>query len=100
MLQMYAIRDSKSGGFDRPFFAKHVAEATRAVQMGLEDPKSAYAKFAEDFSLWLIGTFDPTTGGLIPPSSMAPTWQIELINLLPASSRFKHAPGTEVQNEA
>lgn len=108
MFQMYSIRDSKSGAFERPFFAKHVAEATRNVQLFLENSKDhQVARFPEDFSLWQVGSFDPSNGGLMPTHSGAPQWVIELavlVNQAPQTppTKFKTSvpEGKEVQSGA
>lgn len=102
MLQMYAIKDNKSGAFDRPFFVQHVAQATRNVQMALEEGgKSALARYPEDFSLWLIGHFDETNGGLMPTSTGAPQWTVECVSLLNKPTEgitFKTALGKEAES--
>lgn len=83
MLQMYAIMDKKSGSFERPFFVKHVAEATRSVQQALKQSESFLSQYPEDYSLWLVGSFDQSNGGIMPPKDLAPQWTIEVASLVP-----------------
>lgn len=95
MLQMYSIRDSKGASFDKPFFTKHVAEATRAVQSAFEMPENQqpwFCKYPADFALFFIGTFDPATGQIMPTSDMAPVWVIEVASLVPAKDMPGGAP--------
>lgn len=90
-LQMYSIFDKKTVQYMQPFFAKHVAEATRNVQMVLEDGKTLLAKFTADYALYLLGTVDTDTGLIVPPAQMAPQFVIECVSLL-AVNQF---PGGE-----
>lgn len=92
MLQAYSIFDKKAASFDRPFFCKHVADATRSVQAALESPKEQqpwFAKYPADFALYFVGTFDPTTGQWMPPSNGAASYTIEVASLVPVLSDFK-----------
>lgn len=84
MLQMYSIYDKKSGIYERPFFVKHVAEATRAVQAALNAPENQqpwFAKYPADFSLFFVGTWNPDSGMYTPTSEGVPVWTIEVVSL-------------------
>lgn len=87
MLQMYSIYDKKTQSFTPPQFYKHVAEATRSVQMSLETKdgqNSLLSRYPGDYALYLIGTFDPKTGGIMPPETINPQHTLEIQALLPA----------------
>ncbi len=58
---MFSIRDQKSDGFNRPFFSATRATAMREVSLGLRDD-SPMSVYAQDFKLFEIGEFDPTSG--------------------------------------
>ncbi|AXH72228.1 MAG: nonstructural protein [Microviridae sp.] len=77
MLNMYAIKDLKTGCFNQPFFATHVEQVVRSIRRGLTEkrPGDNYAEFPEDFALWLLGVFNPETGTI--------TEQVEHIAALP-----------------
>lgn len=82
MIQLYSLFDKKAGSYSKPFFVAHIAEAMRSVQMALEDGKSMFAKFPADYALYLMGTFDESTGFLTPPASGMPQFSIEVISLV------------------
>lgn len=91
MLQMYAIMDKKTGSFERPFFVKHVAEATRSVQQALKQNHDSFlSQYPEDYSLWLVGSFDPSNGGIMPPNNLAPQWTIEVASLMPPPDKERN----------
>lgn len=72
--KMFAVRDAKSAVFLMPQVYINEATAIRAFQDGCSEPKSAWAKHPEDFTLFLLGTYDESTGLLTPavqPVSLA-----------------------------
>jgi len=69
MLQCFAIKDLRASCFLNPFFSRNAHEATRAIQTVVNDPASNLNKFASDFSLHLVGTFDDETGVLNTPQN-------------------------------
>lgn len=84
MLQMYSIYDKKSGIYEKPFFVKHVAEATRAVHAGLNGPEDRapwFAKYPADYSLFFVGSWDPASGMYTPTSEGVPVWVVEVVSL-------------------
>lgn len=86
MLQMYSIRDTKTGAFERPFFVRHVQEAIRSVEQAFqarEDQQPWFCKYPADFALYLIGTFDPDTGFVFPTAEKGPQHTIEIAALQP-----------------
>lgn len=82
MIQLYSLMDKKTGRYMAPFQCKHVAEATRMVQMELENPKSTLQRFASDYALYLVGSFDDTSGFLYPTAEAGPQFTIEVASLL------------------
>lgn len=82
MIQFYSLHDKKTGRYLPPFHCKHVAEATRIVQIELENPKLTLQRFAADYALYLIGSFDDTSGFLYPTAEAGPQFTIEVASLL------------------
>lgn len=66
LLRIYSVRDTVSLSYNIPFFAKTDGEATRLFKDLVNDPQSTPGKHPEDFQLWLLGMFDPSTGEIIP----------------------------------
>ena len=60
-MKIFSIRDARAEGYNRPFFALTRAMAIREIQAGLSED-IPMAKFASDFSIWEIGSFDSSTG--------------------------------------
>jgi len=61
-----AALDKKARAYATPFFQAHVDVAIRAFKGAVNDPTHPIAKHPEDYSLWLIGTFDDNTGLITP----------------------------------
>lgn len=83
MLQLYTIFDKKASVYSAPQFYKHVAEATRAIQMHLEEGKGTLARFPADHALYLVGSFDESSGLLYPTAEAGPQFTIEIAELVP-----------------
>lgn len=81
MLQFYALFDKKTGGYRTPFSVKHVAEATRAVQVHLEEGKGDICRYPGDFALYFLSEFNQETGQFTKPD-FRPTFTIEVVSLL------------------
>lgn len=83
MFQLYSIFDKKSSSFGPIQVCKHVADATRAVAVTLEDRNNNLSRWPADYALYLVGTFDPATGGIFPSHSGMPEFTIEVGALVP-----------------
>ena len=68
MINVYSIRDSKSGLFAQPFFMTTHAYAIRAFGDLANDPTTLIGKHPEDFSLYCLCQFDDVNGEFIEPS--------------------------------
>lgn len=82
MFQMYSIFDKKGLIYSNPFYCRHISEATRSVQIGLEDGKAMFARFPADFALYLVGTFDPESGSVMPTAQGGPQFALEVAALV------------------
>lgn len=62
MLQIYCIKDTKSG-FMNPFYLQNDEIALRSFKKAANEPTpNAVNDFPEDKELWHLGTFEETTG--------------------------------------
>lgn len=64
--KLIAIYDSKSETYMRPATAKTKGEALRSFITEANNSKSKLNMYPEDFSLWIIGEFDDSSGQIIP----------------------------------
>jgi hypothetical protein len=67
-----APRDIRVEAYMQPTFVNHTGAAVRAFTEHCKDSKSDFARNPEDFELYLLGSFDDTTGLFSPPDSGAP----------------------------
>ena len=59
MENIYAIYDVKAEQFLPPFFAKTNGVAIRMFEQAANDQQHDFNKYAEDYSLFKIGTWNP-----------------------------------------
>lgn len=64
MLLVCVIKDEKSGGYKTPFFMASIADVRRQMIMGLRGQDTMVAQFPADFSVWVIGHWNPESGQL------------------------------------
>lgn len=62
MKKVFAIRDLKAQCFYAPFCDDSTVNALRGFEIGVNDSKSMFNKFPDDFALCEFGTFDPVKG--------------------------------------
>lgn len=55
---VFAVYDSKSSVYMRPFISPTYGEGLRAIEEGCNDQKSYFFKFANDFELFDLGRWD------------------------------------------
>lgn len=61
ILQLFAIFDSKAECYLPPFLIKTKGEALRSLGELVADPQHNFSKYAEDFTLFHLGTWDDQT---------------------------------------
>lgn len=69
IVKIFAVFDSKAAFFGRPFSEQMEASAIRGFRDAVNDgsnPANLWHNHPEDFSLFMIGEFDDSTGELIP----------------------------------
>lgn len=64
MKLVYAVRDRAVDVFGQPIFCLAQGEALRSFMDEVNRPGSAINSHPEDYDLYLIGSFDETTGAL------------------------------------
>lgn len=62
--RIYAIKDSKAGLFNIPFFQVTHGTAERAFLELVKDPQSFVHKYPADYDLYFLGAYDDTTGSI------------------------------------
>lgn len=62
--KMFTIYDSKANSFLQPFLCPNQSVAIRHFAHAANDPQSDVCRYAQDFNLFEIGTFDTETGDL------------------------------------
>lgn len=69
---IFSVYDAAAGAYLHPFFAPTVEFALRNFRQAVNTPDHQFAKFPEDYTLFLIGRFDQSTGQLTPlePTSL------------------------------
>jgi len=68
MYYLYGVKDVKASTFSPPFVARSNSEALRMIRQTMADPKTTLAQFPSDFELWLLCSFDETSGGVSMPT--------------------------------
>lgn len=61
-MKIFALNDSKLGEFGQPFFFVASGQAVRFLQDLVRDPKTTICQHPEDFRLYCLGSYDPSTG--------------------------------------
>lgn len=65
IVQIFSIYDIKSKTFGQPFFSQTEGTARRSFQDLANDPQSQVNKYPDDFTLFLIGSFDDDDAELL-----------------------------------
>jgi len=77
-MRVYAIRDKKAGFFGKPDFFKHDAEAVRAITVVSQDPQTLVNKFADDYALYHLFSYDDVSGIVQPFAADMPRFVVEV----------------------
>lgn len=67
-MNVYSIRDNTAEYFGAPFIARNQGEAVRSFTGAVNDtrnPDNLMAKHPSEYALYLVGTWDETTGRII-----------------------------------
>lgn len=71
-LKAFSIYDVKSESYSPPFFQNTVGLAIRMFTEAANDPETRIAKYPTDFTIFEIGTFDDSSGTIIPREANIP----------------------------
>jgi len=61
-LQVFAVYDNATAIYSHAHHLVSIPAALRAFEAALEDPKSEIRRFAKDYSLFHLGSYDDSTG--------------------------------------
>lgn len=61
-VKVLVVRDRATDSFGNPMFFRHVNEGLRAFADEVNRADSQVAAHPEDYDLYLLGDFDPSTG--------------------------------------
>jgi len=61
-MKMFSIFDHKAKAYGLPFYQRQSGEAIRSFSDLANDEKSNVCKHPEDYTLFLLGDFDESTG--------------------------------------
>lgn len=61
-LQIFSVFDSKAEAFIMPFFSQTIAVACRSFGQACNDEKENFHRYAADYTLFHVGTFEQDTG--------------------------------------
>ncbi len=68
-MKIFAIFDSKAEAYLNPFFNPTAGVALRSFAQAANDEQHDFNKFAGDYTLFELGSFDPQTGTISPLSA-------------------------------
>lgn len=71
-IRSYCVYDAAAQVYLNPFFCPNDQVAKRAFHQAANERGHDFAKFAPDYTLFFVGTFDDETGELVgvPPVSL------------------------------
>lgn len=72
IMKIFSVRDAKVEAFMQPFFSPTMGAAIRSLSEAVNDPKHEFSKNSADYSLWLVGDFDDSTGVISAPDDIRP----------------------------
>jgi hypothetical protein len=64
LVKMFTVFDSKAEAYLPPFFLNSTGLACRSFTETSNDPNSSICKYAADYTLFEIGTFDDQKGAI------------------------------------
>lgn len=62
IMKVFAVHDAAVQAYLQPFFSPTTGAAIRSLTEACNDPKHEFYKHAKDYSLWLLGDYDDSTG--------------------------------------
>ena len=62
---IFSVFDAKALAYLQPIFCKTEGLAVRSFTAAVEQVGHDFNRYAEDYSLWLLGEFDEQAGGFV-----------------------------------
>lgn len=85
ILRAYSIFDHKALQYHPPFFASTDGAAVRSLQDLVNDQNTTIGRHPSDYTLYCIGTYDDSNGGLSPAAPLLHVMDaVALVKLTPA----------------
>lgn len=77
---IFTVFDTAAGMFLEPFVAPSIEFAIRGFRQAVNTPEHQFNVFPEDYTLYHIGEFDPTSGRVLPSDPKSLGIAITFIN--------------------
>lgn len=71
-MKIFTVYDVKAEAYLQPYFSVTTATAVRAFQAAANNTEHDFHRFAEDYTLFEIGTWDEATGDIVQFKAMIP----------------------------
>lgn len=65
-MKIFCMFDTKAGHYIQPFSETSTIAALRGFEVAVNEGKSTFARFPDDFCLMELADFDQQTGELVP----------------------------------
>lgn len=65
-MKLFAVLDLKAGFFMQPFPEQNTVSALRGFEVAVNESKSTFSQFPDDFALMELASFDQQTGEIVP----------------------------------
>ena len=65
MIKVFTVRDAKADAYLAPFFMKTKGLAIRGFETTVNDQKTEFNKYPEDYDLYQIGEYDEQSGKIL-----------------------------------
>lgn len=76
---LFAIKDTLTGIFERPFLERTAKSAMRAVAAVVEDPKSMLHKYPDHYQLWRVGSWFEENGFIDPAEPLQLLCEVQVL---------------------
>lgn len=81
-LELYAIFDSKLGGYLAPFSSANRSTAMRQFETAVMQEDHDFNIHAEDYSLWRLAQYDTEEGIILPTEKLCIAYAHEVLSRL------------------
>lgn len=85
-MKIFTVYDSKAKAYLQPFFSRTDATAVRDLKAAANTHDHQFNKYAEDYTLYVIGEFDEITGKISAHDPESIVNVLHLVDNLPLSN--------------